>query len=125
MVMKWEARQSRVSSNEPQVPSAGFRGLRSLSRCTAQVLAAAAIGASLTGGDSAASAQGTATANLSVSANVTRNCTISTQPVNFGDINVLLPSPVDQTGAITITCTTGTPAWIELSDGGHAQTGGQ
>ena len=123
--MKWEAGHSRVSKNEPQARSARFRGLRRLSRRTAQVLAAAAVAAALAGGDRSTSAQGTAQANLSVSANVTRNCTITTQPINFGDINVLLPSPVDQTGAITITCTTGTPAWIELSDGGHTQTGGQ
>src|SRR5262245_39900790 len=123
MVMKWEARHSRVSSQEHQLRSAGFRGLRSLSRGTAQVLAAAAVAAALAGADRSPSAQGTAQQDLHVTATVTRNCTIATDPINFGNYDALNGTQVDQVGAIRIRCTTGTPTTITLNDGQSPQAG--
>ena len=49
-----------------------------------------------------------ATSSLSVSATVTSNCTVSTSPLDFGDVNTLSGSNVDGTGGITVTCTNGT-----------------
>ena len=52
----------------------------------------------------------TATTNLSVTATVTPNCTVSTTPVAFGSVDVLSGSNFDATGQVTVTCTNGT-AW--------------
>jgi len=68
-------------------------------------------------------AQGSATANLNVSANVKRNCTIVTDPVNFGNYDATSGATVDQQGAIRLTCTKGTPATITLGNGATPQGG--
>jgi spore coat protein U-like protein len=68
-------------------------------------------------------AQGAATATLNVSANVKTNCTIATDPVNFGNYDATTGAAVDQAGAIRITCTKGTPSTISLGPGGNSQAG--
>lgn len=56
---------------------------------------------------SAASAA-TTNSTLSVDATVTANCTVSTSPLEFGDVDPLSGSNVDGAGGITVTCTNGT-----------------
>jgi spore coat protein U-like protein len=57
-------------------------------------------------------------ANLGASATVTKNCTVSTSPVQFGSVNVTLGSAVDATGNLSITCTSGT-AWTAAAFEGN------
>ena len=66
---------------------------------------------------------GTATSNLAVSATVPNNCTISTAAISFGDYNSASANPLDQTGSVTITCTTGSAATIKLGQGSNANSG--
>jgi spore coat protein U-like protein len=82
--------------NIANVPGARAVGLLSLALGTAFVAAPAA-------------AQ-SANANLSVDATVTANCTISTSPLSFGNVNTISGSNVDGTGGISVVCTSGT-AW--------------
>lgn len=49
----------------------------------------------------------TAGSNLSVTANVTNNCTVSTGAVAFGPVNVISGANVDGTGSLSVTCTKG------------------
>ena len=76
--------------------------------------------ASATAGSSAAFAQ-TTNGTLNVSATVTANCTVSTTPLAFGNVNTLSGSNVDGTGGISVTCTNGT-SW-EASAGIGSGTG--
>jgi len=55
--------------------------------------------------------------NLTVSATVTANCSLSTSPVEFGDINTISGSSIDAAGGITVTCTGGT-AWTASAGAG-------
>jgi spore coat protein U-like protein len=87
-----------------------------------QFVVAAAVAVALAGGYSPVSAQ-SATANLSVSATVTRNCTITTTPIAFGNYDALSGTQVDQDGAIKLTCTKGTPTTITLGNGVTPQAG--
>ena len=67
-----------------------------------------------------------ATATLNVSANVAKNCTISTSPVNFGAYDSVVANAtaaLDGTGQVTVTCTKGAAARVELSDGSNGQSG--
>ena len=67
---------------------------------------------------------GSATANLSVSATVSKNCTISTAPVAFGaydSVTTNATAPLDGTGTVIVTCTKGAPAKVGLNAGGNAQ----
>jgi spore coat protein U-like protein len=66
---------------------------------------------------------GTATSNLTVSSDVVDNCTISTAAISFGDYDALSANPLDQTGSVTITCTTGAAATIKLGQGSNATAG--
>lgn len=69
---------------------------------------------------------GTATANLSVTATIASNCTISTAPVAFGSydpIGTHASAPLDGTGTITTTCTTGSSPVITLGQGSYSDTG--
>ncbi len=50
----------------------------------------------------------TASSSLSVSATVTKNCTVSTSPINFGSINTTTGAAVGGTGGLSIVCTSGT-----------------
>lgn len=60
---------------------------------------------------------GTASSSISVNATVTANCTVSTSPLNFGSVDTLSASPVDGSGAITVTCTNGT-GWTAAANVG-------
>jgi spore coat protein U domain-containing protein, fimbrial subunit CupE1/2/3/6 len=53
---------------------------------------------------------GTVGNSLATSATVTGNCTITTTPLAFGNVNTISGSNVDGTGGLSITCTNGT-AW--------------
>jgi len=64
----------------------------------------------------------TGTTNLSVSATVTRNCTITTTPVVFGAYDPVVANAtvaLDGTGALVVACTKGTTATIGLGLGGN------
>jgi spore coat protein U-like protein len=50
----------------------------------------------------------TTSSTLNVSATVTANCTVSTSPLAFGNVNPLSGADVDGAGGITVTCTNGT-----------------
>jgi spore coat protein U-like protein len=65
-----------------------------------------------------------ATASMTVSATVSKNCTITTAPVNFGGYDPVAANattPLDGTGTVTVTCTKGATAKIGLNAGGNAQ----
>ena len=65
-----------------------------------------------------------ASASLTVSASVSKNCTISTAPVNFGAYDPVAANataPLDGTGTVTVTCTKGAVAKVGLSVGANAQ----
>jgi spore coat protein U-like protein len=68
----------------------------------------------------------TATANLTVSATIANTCTISTAALTFGAYDPIVAnatSPLNGTGTITTTCTTGASPVITLGQGLHAGTG--
>jgi len=67
-------------------------------------------------------AQQTATGNLSVSATVPTNCVVTTSPVAFGNVDVTLNANSDNTGGISVTCTSGT-AWTATANAGASATG--
>src|SRR4051812_22497484 len=56
-------------------------------------------------------------ANLSVTATMTANCSVSTSPVAFGSFNAVAGTAVDATGGVTVTCTNGT-TWSAAADAG-------
>ena len=56
----------------------------------------------------AAALAGTQTTNMGVSATVTANCTISTTPVAFGNVDTLAGNH-DATGSVSVSCTNGAP----------------
>jgi spore coat protein U-like protein len=58
-----------------------------------------------------------ASSSLGVSASVTANCTVSTSPVAFGNVDVTSGQAVQGTGSISVTCTNGT-AWTAAADAG-------
>ena len=63
-------------------------------------------------------------ASLTVTANVVKNCTITTAPVAFGNydsVAVNATAPLDGIGTVTVTCTKGAAAKVGLSVGGNAQ----
>jgi spore coat protein U-like protein len=69
---------------------------------------------------------GTATANVSITATIAANCTISTAPVAFGTYDPVvtnLSTALNGTGTITTTCTTGAAPVITLDQGANP-TGG-
>jgi spore coat protein U-like protein len=53
---------------------------------------------------------GTASGSLATSATVTANCTVSTTPLAFGNVDSTSASNVDASGGLSITCTNGS-AW--------------
>lgn len=64
------------------------------------------------------------TASLQISASVSKNCTITTAPVNFGAYDPVAANAtnnLDGIGTVTVTCTKGATAKIALDDGGNAQ----
>ncbi|HEX8401525.1 MAG TPA: spore coat U domain-containing protein [Allosphingosinicella sp.] len=58
-----------------------------------------------------------ASSTLSVSANVTSNCAVSTTPLAFGNVDVTTGAAVNGTGGLSVTCTNGT-AWSAAADQG-------
>ena len=59
-----------------------------------------------------------------MTANVSKNCTITTAPVNFGAYDPVAANataPLDGTGTVTVTCTKGATAKVGLSVGSNAQ----
>jgi len=59
----------------------------------------------------------TVSGSLATSATVTANCTISTTPLAFGNVDSTSASNVDAAGGLSITCTNGS-AWTASADVG-------
>jgi spore coat protein U-like protein len=73
-----------------------------------------------------ASAGSPQTANLSVTSNISANCTITTLPVAFGAYDPVVANATTAlpgTGTITTTCTTGAAPVITLGQGSNAGGG--
>ncbi len=65
---------------------------------------------------------GSQTANLSVTASVAANCTISTSPVAFGAYDPVSANAVtalNGTGTVTVACTKGAAATVDLGQGSN------
>jgi spore coat protein U-like protein len=60
---------------------------------------------------------GTQATTIGVSATVTANSSVSALPVAFGSVDTLSASPVDATGSVSVTCTSGT-GWTAAADVG-------
>lgn len=68
----------------------------------------------------------TAQQDLSVTASVTANCTITTSPVAFGGydpITANASTALDGTGTVSVTCTNGASTTVTLGQGANAGTG--
>lgn len=68
----------------------------------------------------------TQTANLGVSATVTANCVISTSPLAFGNydpVSTHAASPLEGTGTVTVSCTSGASTQVTLGQGLNAAGG--
>jgi spore coat protein U-like protein len=68
----------------------------------------------------------TATANLSVSASVSAVCTITTTPVAFGAYDPVVANAaanLNATGTVTVACTKGAAATIDLDNGSNLSGG--
>jgi spore coat protein U-like protein len=62
--------------------------------------------------------------SLTVNATVSKNCTITTAPVNFGaydPVTTNATAPLDGIGTVTVTCTKGAVATVGLALGSNAQ----
>jgi spore coat protein U-like protein len=71
-------------------------------------------------------ASSTATSDLSVSASVADNCIISTSPLAFGSydpISANASSALDNTGSVSVTCTSAASANVTLGQGSNADSG--
>ena len=65
----------------------------------------------------------TATSNLTVSATVAKNCSITTTAVAFGSYDPIVANaatPLDGTGTVVVTCTKGAGTRIDLGLGANA-----
>jgi spore coat protein U-like protein len=71
----------------------------------------------------AASATAQTSANLSVSASVVANCTVSAGALAFGAYDPTAGSAVDGAGTFDVTCTQGTVATLALGPGQHGSGG--
>jgi len=71
----------------------------------------------------AAPAAAQTSANLSVTATVVANCTVSAGAVAFGAYDPTAAGAVDGSGAFDVTCTQGTVATLALGAGQHASGG--
>jgi spore coat protein U-like protein len=83
----------------------------------------AAAAAALLSGTLQPVAAGSASANLTVTATVTNNCSISTAAVAFGAYDPIIANAsadLDSTGAVTVTCTRGATATVALDRGSNA-----
>ena len=67
---------------------------------------------------------GESSANMQVNANVIRKCTITAQPLAFGNYDPVLANasaPLDGQTTLTVACTKGTAVSIAMDAGGNAQ----
>jgi spore coat protein U-like protein len=67
---------------------------------------------------------GDASANMQVTANVIRKCTISAQPMNFGNydpVQANATAPLDGQAVITVACTKGTTVNLSMDGGSNEQ----
>jgi len=64
-----------------------------------------------------------ATSNLTVQASVAARCNVSTTTVNFSTYDPTVATPTDANGAVTIQCTKGTVATIDLGNGNNLSGG--
>jgi spore coat protein U-like protein len=64
-----------------------------------------------------------ANGNLTVQASVAARCNVTTTTVNFGAYDPTVGTPTDQNGAVTIQCTKGTVATIDLGNGNNLSGG--
>ena len=75
--------------------------------------------------ESRLSGQGSSSsASLTVNATVTKNCTITTAPVAFGNYDSVAANataPLDGVGTVTVTCTKGAVAKVGLNAGSNAE----
>jgi spore coat protein U-like protein len=68
--------------------------------------------------------QGSASANMQVSANVIRKCTITALPLDFGSYDPVqsnATAPLDGQATLTVACTKGTSVNIGLDNGTNAE----
>ena len=66
---------------------------------------------------------GQTSATMQVNANVIRKCTLSTQPLAFGNYDPVLANataPLDGQSTLTVACTKGTSVTIEMDDGSNS-----
>jgi len=66
----------------------------------------------------------TATANLAVSATVISNCSISANPIVFGNYDPVAATAVDGAGSVVVTCTASRAWWVGLGAGSGGATAG-
>ncbi|HSB18534.1 MAG TPA: spore coat U domain-containing protein [Anaeromyxobacteraceae bacterium] len=66
----------------------------------------------------------TATANLAVSATVINNCSISANPIVFGNYDPVAATAVDGAGSVVVTCTASRAWWVGLGAGSGGATAG-
>lgn len=65
-------------------------------------------------------------ANLNITASVAANCTITTSPVAFGaydPVSANAATNLTASGSVNVACTKGTPATIDLGNGGSFSGG--
>src|SRR4051794_11227885 len=75
-------------------------------------------------GQTGQSGGGQSSANMQVSANVIRKCTISAQPLAFGNydpVQANATAPLDGQATLTVSCTKGTAVDIAMDNGGNSQ----
>ncbi len=88
----------------------------------ARLSSAAAIGlAALLAQPAFAQTTKTATSDMAISTEVTSNCTVTSSPVDFGQVNATTGLAIDGLGGISVVCTKGTP-WVASADKGAGTT---
>src|SRR5258708_30912341 len=99
-----------------------------IAAAAAMVAAFATASGSARSGQTSQSGQGggggQSSANMQVSANVIRKCTISAQPLAFGNydpVQANATAPLDGQTSLTVACTKGTAVDIAMDDGGNSQ----
>ena len=95
-------------------------------RFTARTLPVTGVVLLAIGAASSTTDAATATSNLSVTASVAANCSISTAPVAFGaydPVSTNATTPLSGTGTVNVTCTNGASTTVTLGQGSNANTG--
>src|SRR5262245_32550252 len=96
-----------------------------LAVCAASCVATlAAVAQTQQTGGGQGGAGGQSSANMQVNATVIRKCTISTQPMSFGNydpVQANATAPLDGQATLTVACTKGTSVTIAMDDGSNAQ----